>query len=113
MSNKLNYEIITKKENFYKVKTEIEKKIKEFVSSGIEWMPVNKIALDKDKTRSVLDFLETFLRLDLDLDLLLLDLRLLFLLILLAIIIHFNNRLIRCHAALLAEAERKSPTAIW
>ena len=59
MSNKLNYEIITKKENFYKVKTEIEKKIKEFVSSGIEWMPVNKIALDKDKTRSVLDFLET------------------------------------------------------
>jgi len=54
-----NHEIITLKENFYKVKTEIEKKIKEFISSGIEWLPLNKILLNDEKTKSVLNFLET------------------------------------------------------
>ena len=54
-----NHEIITLKDNFYKVKTEIEKKVKEFISSGIEWLPINKISLDKEKTKSVLSFLET------------------------------------------------------
>ncbi len=54
-----NHEIITSKDNFYKVKTEIEKKVKEFISSGIEWLPINKISLDKEKTKSVLSFLET------------------------------------------------------
>jgi YebC/PmpR family DNA-binding regulatory protein len=54
-----NHEIITLKENFYKVKTEIEKKIKDFISSGIEWLPLNKILLDDEKTKSVLSFLET------------------------------------------------------
>ena len=48
----------SKKENFYKVKLEIEKKIQEFVSSGIEWLPINKISLNKEKIKSVLDFLE-------------------------------------------------------
>ena len=58
-SSEGNYhQIITTKDNFYKVKLEIEKKIKEFVSTGIEWMPVNKIALNKEKTESVLNFLE-------------------------------------------------------
>jgi len=51
--------VITKKENFYKVKLEIEKKIQEFISSGIEWLPINKISLNKKKIKSVLDFLET------------------------------------------------------
>ena len=46
------------KENFYKVKTEINKKIKEFISSGIEWLPTNKIKLDEEKAKSVLNFLE-------------------------------------------------------
>ena len=58
-SNDLCHEIITLKENFYKVKTEIEKKIQEFISSGIEWLPINKISLDQEKTKIVLDFLET------------------------------------------------------
>ena len=52
------HEIITSKENFYKVKVEIEKKIQEFVSSGIEWFPINKILLNEEKTKSVLNFLE-------------------------------------------------------
>tara|TARA_B100000029_G_C17220728_1_gene831606 strand:- start:19 stop:768 length:750 start_codon:yes stop_codon:yes gene_type:complete len=58
-SKDLCHEIITLKEDFYKVKTEIEKKIQEFISSGIEWLPINKISLDQEKTKIVLDFLET------------------------------------------------------
>ena len=54
-----HHEIITIKEDYYKVKTEIEKKIKEFISSGIEWLPKNKISLDGEKTKTVLNFLET------------------------------------------------------
>ena len=52
------HQIITKKDNFYKVKVEIEKKIQEFISAAIEWLPMNKIVLDKDKIKSVLSFLE-------------------------------------------------------
>ena len=51
--------MITAKDNFYKVKIEIEKKINEFISSDIEWLPINKISLDQEKTKSVLNFLET------------------------------------------------------
>ena len=52
------HEITTKKENFYKVKLVIEKKIQEFISSAIEWIPVNKIALNEEKTKNVINFLE-------------------------------------------------------
>ena len=55
----LHHEIITKKENFYNVKIEIEKKVNEFISTGIEWLPINKISLNKEKMKPVLDFLET------------------------------------------------------
>ena len=58
-SNGLYHEVITEKDNFYKVKIEIEKKIQEFISSGIEWLPINKISLNKEKTKSVINFLET------------------------------------------------------
>jgi len=57
-SNSLHHEVTTLKENFYKVKIEIEKKIQDFSSSGIEWMPLNKISLDDEKTKVVLNFLE-------------------------------------------------------
>jgi len=53
------HEIITKKDNFYRVKTEIEKKIDDFISAGIEWLPLNKISLDREKTKSVINFLES------------------------------------------------------
>ena len=52
------HEVITAKENFYKVKLEIEKKIEKFISTGIEWLPINKISLNKEKTKSVINFLE-------------------------------------------------------
>jgi len=59
ISNFTHYEITTKKENFYKVKLEIEKKVEDFISANIEWMPINKISLNEEKTKSVLNFLET------------------------------------------------------
>ena len=59
LSNQECHEIITSKQSFYKVKLEVEKKIQDFISSGIEWLPINKISLNKEKTKSVLDFLET------------------------------------------------------
>ena len=37
----------------------MKKKINEFISSGIEWLPLNKITLDTEKTKNVLSFLET------------------------------------------------------
>ncbi len=52
------HEILVTKENYNKVKLELEKKIQEFVSAGIEWIPINKISLDREKTKSVLNFLE-------------------------------------------------------
>jgi len=58
LSNDLYHEVITTKDNFYKVKLKIEKKIKEFISSSIEWIPTNKISLNEEKAKSVLDFLE-------------------------------------------------------
>ena len=59
ISSSLCHEVIIEKEKFYKVKLTIEKKIREFISSDVEWMPINKITLDKEKTKSVLNFLET------------------------------------------------------
>ena len=56
-SENLYHEIITTKVNFNKVKLNIEKKIKDFISSGIEWMPINKVSLDEEKTKFVLNFL--------------------------------------------------------
>ena len=57
-TKKMHHEIITAKEDFYKVKIKIEEKIKDFISSSIEWLPINKISLNKEKTEIVLNFLE-------------------------------------------------------
>ena len=54
------HNIICKKEDFYNVKTEIEKKIKSFYS-GIEWLPINYKKLNEEqvkKVEQVLDELE-------------------------------------------------------
>ena len=58
-SNDMYHEVITIKDDFYKVKLEIEKKIQEFISAGIEWLPINKISLNKTKTKYLINFLET------------------------------------------------------
>ena len=40
------------------MKIEIERVIQDFISAGIEWLAINKVSLDEEKTRSVLSFLE-------------------------------------------------------
>jgi len=59
-----NYEIITKKEDFYKIKTELEKKIETFNYSSIEWRPLNYIDLDKNQSDQIIEVLTALEELD-------------------------------------------------
>ena len=58
------FEIITKKEDFYKIKTELEKKVKTFNYSSIEWRPLNYVDLSKDKSEKLLEALSALEELD-------------------------------------------------
>ena len=58
ISDKDVHEIFCSKEEFYKVKTIIEKKINNFLYSGIEWNPLNQIELKEEKYKSVINLLE-------------------------------------------------------
>jgi len=58
------FEVITEKEDFYKVKIELEKKIDTFEYSSIEWRPLNYIELDKDQSNNVAEVLTTLEDLD-------------------------------------------------
>jgi len=59
LSYKNFYEIQCKKGEIYNVKKKIEKKIKNFISTGIEWKPLNSINIAKDKFENTAEFLET------------------------------------------------------
>ena len=52
-----NFEIITDKEDFYKVKTELEKKIDIFSYCGIEWRANNYIDVNKEKSDKIFEIL--------------------------------------------------------
>ncbi len=52
-----NFEVITEKEDFYKVKLELEKKIDVFEYSSTEWRPFNFIKLDKDQMNNAAEVL--------------------------------------------------------
>ena len=52
------HEIITEKEDFYKVKSEIEKKVDNFTYSGVEWRPHNNINLTTDQNEKIIQILE-------------------------------------------------------
>ena len=43
----------------YTVKKKLEKIISNFISTEIEWVPLNNIDVEKDKEESVIEFLET------------------------------------------------------
>ena len=58
------FEIITEKEDFYKIKTELEKKIDKINYSSIEWRPLNYIDLSKDKSKQILEVLTALEELD-------------------------------------------------
>ncbi len=58
------YEIITKKEDFYKIKTELEKKIDNFAYSAIEWRASNYLKLNKEQSEKIIEVLSALEELD-------------------------------------------------
>ena len=58
------FEIITEKENFYKIKTELEKKIDNFSYSAIEWRAQNLIDLNKENSEKIMEILSALEELD-------------------------------------------------
>ena len=58
------FEIITKKEDFYKIKSELEKKIESFHYSSIEWRPLNSLELAREKSEQLLEVLTALEELD-------------------------------------------------
>ena len=63
---KLNgyYEIITEKEDFYKIKTELEKKIDNFLYASIEWRAINQLYLNKEQSTKMIKILNALDELD-------------------------------------------------
>ena len=57
-SNKSYHEIHCKKEDIYDIKKNMEKKISNFLSTNIEWYPLNKVNLNKEKFLEATKFLE-------------------------------------------------------
>ena len=64
IQNNETHEIITKKEDFYKIKTEFEKKIDSFSYSAIEWRPNNKRKLNSEESKKMLETLNALEELD-------------------------------------------------
>ena len=58
------FEIITKKEDFYKIKTELEKKISTINYSSIEWRPLNYVDIAKDKKEQIIEVFNSLEELD-------------------------------------------------
>ena len=52
------YEIHTKKDEIYDVKNILEKEISNFISTEIEWVPINKIKLNNEDKEKMIKFLE-------------------------------------------------------
>ena len=59
ISNKHFHEIFCSKEKFYKVKMVIEKKVDNFIHSGIEWYPLNQLDLKEDQYKVAINLLES------------------------------------------------------
>lgn len=58
------YEIITEKDDFYKVKTSLEKKIDNFRYSAIEWRAINYLSLNREQSTKIIDIINTLEDLD-------------------------------------------------
>ena len=53
------HEIQCKKEEIYNVKRKLEKKIYNFISTEIEWVPINDIKISKKKSEDLINFFES------------------------------------------------------
>ena len=58
------YEIVTKKEDFYKIKTQLEKKIDNFSYSAVEWRALNCLDLKSEQREKILEILGALEELD-------------------------------------------------
>tara|TARA_Y100001936_G_C15874333_1_gene559431 strand:- start:125 stop:847 length:723 start_codon:yes stop_codon:yes gene_type:complete len=58
-SNNEFHEIQCKVSEIYNIKKELEKKITNFISTEIEWIPLNNVKVSKEKNDELTNFLET------------------------------------------------------
>ena len=58
------HEIITEKEDFYKIKSQLEKKIDSFAYSAIEWRAQNYLNLNKEQSEKMIEVLNALEELD-------------------------------------------------
>ena len=58
-SDKEFHEIHCSINDIYNVKKELEKKISNFISTGIEWVPLNAIEISEEKKKELISFFET------------------------------------------------------
>ena len=58
-SNKHFHEIHCQKNYIYNVKKELEKSINNFISTEIEWIPLNNIEITEEKKEDLINFFET------------------------------------------------------
>ena len=58
-SNNDYHEIQCEINEIYNVKKELEKKINNFISTEIEWIPLNSIKISKDKNEDLINFFES------------------------------------------------------
>ena len=56
--NDEHYQIYTNKDEIYDVKNIMEKEISNFISTEIEWVPINKIKLNQEDKEKLVKFLE-------------------------------------------------------
>ena len=53
------HEIQCSTNDIYNVKKELEKKINNFISTGIEWVPLNAVEISEEKKEELINFFET------------------------------------------------------
>ncbi len=58
-SNKDFHEIQCPVNEIYNVKKELEKEIENFISTEIEWIPINSVVISKEKNEDLVNFFET------------------------------------------------------
>jgi YebC/PmpR family DNA-binding regulatory protein len=58
-SNDNFHEVQCSVNNIYNVKKELEKEISNFISTEIEWLPLNSVEVSKEKNDSVINFFES------------------------------------------------------
>ena len=59
ISNEDYHKIQCIKSDIYIVKKKLERRIANFISTEIEWIPLNNVSIQKDKTDTIINFLET------------------------------------------------------